>query len=279
MIAPKRSAPMVLNCRFTSYWLVVAPVVVVCSPELALVTSVPVISAGPSRNLTEPSRVQVISGVAGSSGVAASCAWLWQLNAENCRARAGVTQARSLPSLGLAVLVEAGQDGSSAAVEAVLVTAPVVAPDVVGVALAGVALALDVGLVVGVVAAARRLGVSAARTRDRDELVPAREVLEAPEVLDALGVPGAAPLVALPVAVLPDVGLPVEVPDPLAVGAGVATGLPSHSTARKRSCDERSRPAWCSPGSAVRGWRRRCCGRSAARPRPRSHRLRRPAGG
>src|SRR4029079_1122426 len=79
-----------------------------CSPEVALVISGPASSAGPRMYLVLPSCEQVTMGLVGSSTMSWMALGLAQFRAVNVFSMSGVTHARSLASLGLAVGAVAG---------------------------------------------------------------------------------------------------------------------------------------------------------------------------
>src|SRR4029079_6673668 len=79
-----------------------------CSPEVALVISGPASSAGPGMYLVLPSCEQVTMGLVGSSTMSWMALGLAQFRAVNVFSMSGVTHARSLASLGLAVGAVAG---------------------------------------------------------------------------------------------------------------------------------------------------------------------------
>ncbi len=108
MTFEKASVPAPLKLRLTTHSPVVAPVEVVLRPAWASEMSAPSTSTGPSRNFSVRSWSHVMSGTSeGAAFVPASSTWS-QLKASNCSCSSGVTQARSDPSVGVAVGVAVG---------------------------------------------------------------------------------------------------------------------------------------------------------------------------
>src|SRR5665648_1186797 len=196
----KDLVPAALKSSRTSHWPV-APPWLCCWPEVAFEISVPSTSAGPRMYLTGRSLSQVTMGLAGSSTMASTLLGLAQSSVASAFSSSGVTHARSLAFLGLAVVVDEAVVGLAVGAGVVAAVsaggkpdlgAVVAVPVAAGLLVAGavvlpVTVPVDVGTGVGAVPASTRT----ARIRSCDDFCS--------EAMVALsGLPGSETTMLLP---------------------------------------------------------------------------------